>query len=800
MAAPTRDNFRNLPVPIEGVARDKWFDHSTTSRCSTCKKAFGALTWKHNCRACGSIVCNECLIVYLVKVEGSISAANDKVCKDCVVKKRTVECGACSGSLLAREIDVHLSESCPHRMASCTLGCGAAKMKFKDMVSHQATNCVRRPVQCPEGCGSCVPHQDVKNHLVDICAKRSNCAWGCDKKIAQSLMIEHKATCVCRPTPCPKCMESVPFRDITSHQQSQCQSRLVQCSLGCGMKVAAKDLDHHSNNLCTHRITTCFECGNKYPLCSQEDHLDNACESRKQCELGCGTHVLPSRAQNPQSLKCRCRIINCDDCRISIQFRELNSHKASACSHRVTRCDLGCGTTGIKAKDLETHQKNACQNRMVSCPDECGAKMRLADRKEHLLNTCSNRTQCSAGCGVLVALSLLSDHRSNSCAHRQVQCPDCGTGRIMFKSLDDHKAGQCSQRTIKCSKGCGKLLKAANETDHFKTECTFRLVPCTLRCGEMVPFKEMTSHQDKSCSATVTCAVCSLSLTRSKLQQHNAAVCCRYCPNNHVLRLTERGGYKCDVCKKGLSPPSGCTSVFSMCCVGCDYDVCSTCSPSASISCTFCNTTITTKTMNTHIVSCSRYPVECSYCDHKATRSDIGAHERSCPVRYRAQQVAQQRSDPTVLIRGPETISVQDVTMGTVDTPTDHHKLAFVCHCLRRTGHAVDVVYRSDSSYTIKPIREYVRIIEEHGIGQNPKMIEVEAHVLGPTTNKFVEITSTQQMAALRGNVGLVRSVQAGTVVMLYSRSFYIDTVVKPMARQGSFPFVLIAQSAGIRY
>lgn len=79
---------------------------------------------------------------------------------------------------------------------------------------------------------------------------------------------------------------------LEGHNKGQCQFRTVPCSLGCGKKVPAGDLENHKEKECMNRIVTCSLCEEEFPETLRFYHEGFKClEKETNCEY-CGETML----------------------------------------------------------------------------------------------------------------------------------------------------------------------------------------------------------------------------------------------------------------------------------------------------------------------------------------------------------------------------------------------------------------------------------------------------------------------------------------------------------------------------
>ncbi|CAM9374835.1 unnamed protein product, partial [Ectocarpus sp. 6 AP-2014] len=63
------------PDRLQAVDRGKWEKDEDAKRCAVCRRDFTVLRWRHHCRFCGRVVCEDCSAA---KVDGQ------RACESCL--------------------------------------------------------------------------------------------------------------------------------------------------------------------------------------------------------------------------------------------------------------------------------------------------------------------------------------------------------------------------------------------------------------------------------------------------------------------------------------------------------------------------------------------------------------------------------------------------------------------------------------------------------------------------------------------------------------------------------------------
>jgi hypothetical protein len=63
-----------------------WVVNDSITTCMSCPNTFGFFTWKHHCRACGNLVCNNCSNKQSL-LSGLEQLGEQRICNECVSKQ-----------------------------------------------------------------------------------------------------------------------------------------------------------------------------------------------------------------------------------------------------------------------------------------------------------------------------------------------------------------------------------------------------------------------------------------------------------------------------------------------------------------------------------------------------------------------------------------------------------------------------------------------------------------------------------------------------------------------------------------
>jgi Mg-chelatase subunit ChlD len=660
---PEIANFTNVPnSPIRGVHPNEFVALAGKMTCFVCAKSFGSK--KGNCNGCGEVICSDCSYTFDVQPDNKPLSRAVRVCSKCMIAKRIISCDQCSESMEAGNYLLHEESVCEHRFVICPRSCGA-KLKAKDENNHMAL-CPNRFVSCTEGCMNKVPYSEMEFHLQNDCAEKRSCPHGCNVFMVPSKVAAHIPNCICRPTRCFDCDETVPLNRLHDHTRNSCSERIVICVQACNIpKLKAKDLANHMNVFCANRFVPCQDkCGKQIPLPKMKEHLSTNCTSRVVCRYGCSELVAPSLF-HAHSTVCICRPVPCPQCKLTVEHSNLTTHTNNECVERIVPCSQNCGEKNIKDKDLFLHVTNACSNRIVRCPDGCDTKVMFCRVREHLTDSCTKRTVCVLGCNQKVSSCLKKDHEV-ICPCRLVFCDSC-LRKVPLDRLQTHNLQECQERPVFCTQGCNVKPKSKDLTSHLIHTCLNRSVPCDERCGQQVVYSQMKGHLRSTCTKRLSCRFgCGQSVASSLFDTEHASVCtnrpsmCTHCrkpvPLNELpLHLLKVCAERVIVCPQGCKMPGIkaktlphhmtmlCQTRWTICSDGCTYQLkycqmilhlsqhCAT-----RVNCSFeCGALIAPSLNAKHASECPKRPVCCPKCVISVPFHTLSDHQNnSCDYRF----------------------------------------------------------------------------------------------------------------------------------------------------------------------
>ena len=409
---------------------------------------------------------------------------------------------------------------------------------------------------CPIGCGIFLLKHEIEDHLKGCVYRPVECPYGCpDKTLLSRELDDHmKNECPFRPHECQKCHEIHPLNQHDKHCEFYCTYRLLDCALGCGEKIPAREMHYHLPN-CPYKIIPCPDyCGQEYPMAKRLDHVRNHCPNRRVvCPLKCAALVVYRLLEVHKNEVCPCRPETCKWCQETKLHKEWKLHEKN-CEHRLVACKANCNEL-VKFKDVNCHIRNECKNRFIKCPLKCGYKAREVDMQAHVEKECDERmAECPNRCmmntgGVSESILILPAKQIG--VHMRVDCPErflkCGMceEELKAKDLPYHSRNDCEYRNVDCRNlGCLKKLPFNKREDHEKHKCKFRLIICPAGCGLRIMYKKLDRHMETKCDMLrVPCvAGCGQVLQQGQMGDHLSYECAR-----RVLRGSQG--------QKGKPPP-----------------------------------------------------------------------------------------------------------------------------------------------------------------------------------------------------------------------------------------------------
>jgi ankyrin repeat protein len=239
--------------------------------------------------------------------------------------------------------------------------------------------------------------------------------------------------CPMRLVRCRYCNVSMPSKMTNTHVDNECERRLLKCPQKCGKDIEARHMNAHGNNFCARRIVLCrLDCGAKCHFNTRTQHEVDLCPNRQ---------------------------VDCPDCNLNMQAKELNYHLYNKCPQRLVFCGRGCGHRGPYILN-EKHENSECLLRPLPCRYEhlnCPIIIGPPDKREiHELYLCPKRpVSCKFGlCQHVCRSEELEYHQKNDCLYRMVECNNkCGMS-ILAKDREAHErpgeTGLCLNRPVRC--------------------------------------------------------------------------------------------------------------------------------------------------------------------------------------------------------------------------------------------------------------------------------------------------------------------------------------------------------------
>jgi hypothetical protein len=131
----------------------------------------------------------------------------------------------------------------------------------------------------------------------------------------------------------------------------------LRCGWGCGARFVAKELTKHEEEDCELREVLCpLGCGKDLVAKQLKQHQKVKCPKRKvRCPAGCGLSITADQQPIHVSTQCPQRPVVCSRaCGMSVTFERSGQHEAAECPHRLVCCEKGCGRQ-LLAKNIGAH-------------------------------------------------------------------------------------------------------------------------------------------------------------------------------------------------------------------------------------------------------------------------------------------------------------------------------------------------------------------------------------------------------------------------------------------------------------
>lgn len=159
-----------------------------------------------------------------------------------------IDCIKCEGSIKRKDMESHLSSSCPMTDAKCNnIPCKFNGLR-KDVDGHQS-KCEYALITCE--CKDKYIRNKGDEHNETCKVRFINCMF-CNEKVRINKMDYHVNECIGIKMDCKRCMESIPVVLIDMHNSSECPMLEINCkykNIGCGFKSYRKEILSHMDNI-----------------------------------------------------------------------------------------------------------------------------------------------------------------------------------------------------------------------------------------------------------------------------------------------------------------------------------------------------------------------------------------------------------------------------------------------------------------------------------------------------------------------------------------------------------------------
>ncbi|XP_065913857.1 TNF receptor-associated factor 2-like [Dysidea avara] len=247
---------------------------------------------------CGHTFCNSCL---------------------CGLKQKTDSCPMCRSeefvTIPNKQVDRlvrGLRVFCTNKEKGCEW-----QGEVNDIVSHieDGNGCHFQEVKCPFECGKCLQRQNLISHVQDECVRRKvECQYCHITEEYQFVSGEHKELCPKFPLPCPNNCNAgtIPRESIDEHRKI-CLFEEVTCILACGTYLQRQDLTSHVQTQCPCRKVNCQYCNvvGEYQII-EGDHKKECPKFPVLCPNKCDVGRIPRDDVDEHLKTCPLEVIQCE--------------------------------------------------------------------------------------------------------------------------------------------------------------------------------------------------------------------------------------------------------------------------------------------------------------------------------------------------------------------------------------------------------------------------------------------------------------------------------------------------------
>ena len=239
-------------------------------------------------------------------------------CKSCICKVKA-PCPMCRNENFVTFPNKQLDREIKSLDVLCTnidKGC-MWRGKLGEVGSHLGNNggCQFEEVECTNKCGESMQRRYHHTHIETECPRREvNCQYCHEMGEHKFIAGQHKEECPRFPIPCPnKCeVEFVPREDMEKHRV-ECQLEVITCSNECGEKLKRRDLTSHVETKCPRRKVNCQYCHNaiEYQFIEAQ-HKEECPRLPLPCPNGCEVDAIPREDLETHRKECPLEMIQCE--------------------------------------------------------------------------------------------------------------------------------------------------------------------------------------------------------------------------------------------------------------------------------------------------------------------------------------------------------------------------------------------------------------------------------------------------------------------------------------------------------
>ncbi|XP_040076859.2 TNF receptor-associated factor 6-like isoform X3 [Ixodes scapularis] len=294
-------------------------------------------------------------------------ACNSMMCYDERGKHRSEcpkierKCPDCGVNVLNENLQNHQDMECQNRVVLCDARNGAV---FYHTLGDHEEECLEKPLVC-EDCKGEILRKDESKHASE-CPMRAVCCENCDGFYPYSSEKEHRSECPKIEKSCSDCGVKVLNENLQSHQEVECQMRVVFCG-ACKSAMSYYKLGVH-DQVCPEKPVVCDDCKGEVLRKDESKHASE-CPMRVVCCENCeGSYAYSSEKEHRK--QCELKKLACEYCKLYLKGDDEKKAHLKICEEASIECafkDFGCKEK-FPRKEMQEHEKdphNALLNQVI---------------------------------------------------------------------------------------------------------------------------------------------------------------------------------------------------------------------------------------------------------------------------------------------------------------------------------------------------------------------------------------------------------------------------------------------------